>query len=135
MKVEIPRVNSGAATERASKPTASSLLLARIYSMFVEEGKSEREIALALNQRGIISDFGGPWTRASIHQILTNEKYIGNNIFTHVSSRVIFAGARVARLPILYASGTNTEKPAEMPLPLVCVCVCVCVCAARTSQS
>jgi hypothetical protein len=60
----------------------------RIYSMFVEEGKSEREIALALNQRRIMSDFGRPWTRASIHQILTNEKYIGNNIFNRVSYKL-----------------------------------------------
>src|SRR5258707_2599079 len=59
-----------------------------IYSMFVEEGKSEREIALALNQRGLMSDFGRPWTRASIHQILTNEKYIGNNIFNRVSYKL-----------------------------------------------
>src|SRR6266478_183032 len=60
----------------------------RIYSMFVEEGKSERDIALTLNQRGIISDLGGPWTRASVHQILTNEKYIGNNIFNRVSYKL-----------------------------------------------
>jgi DNA invertase Pin-like site-specific DNA recombinase len=60
----------------------------RIYSMFVEDGKSEREIALALNQRGILSDLGRPWTRASIHQILTNEKYIGNNIFNRVSYKL-----------------------------------------------
>ena len=59
-----------------------------IYLMFVEEGKSEREIALALNQRGVLSDFGRPWTRASIHQILTNEKYIGNNIFNRVSYKL-----------------------------------------------
>jgi DNA invertase Pin-like site-specific DNA recombinase len=59
-----------------------------IYSMFVEEGKSEREIALVLNQRGILSDLGRPWTRASIHQILTNEKYIGNNIFNRVSYKL-----------------------------------------------
>ena len=85
------------ATERASRPTASSLLpgpleeiehVQSIYSMFVEEGKSEREIALALNQRGIMSDLGRPWTRASIHQILTNEKYIGNNIFNRVSYKL-----------------------------------------------
>src|SRR3982074_572262 len=93
MKVEIPRVNSGAVIERASKPTASSLLLAiehvhSIYSMFVKEGKSEREIALALNQQGIVSDLGRPWTRTSIHQILTNEKYIGNNIFNRVSYKL-----------------------------------------------
>src|SRR3984885_3548004 len=60
----------------------------RIYSMFVEEGKSEREIALELNGQGIMSDLGRPWTRASIHQILTNEKYIGNNIFNRVSFKL-----------------------------------------------
>ena len=59
-----------------------------IYSMFVEEGKTEREIALALNQRGIMSDLGRPWTRSAIHQILTNEKYIGNNIFNRVSFKL-----------------------------------------------
>jgi len=59
-----------------------------IYSMFVEEGRSEREIALELNRRGILSDFGRPWSRASIHQILTNEKYIGNNIFNRVSYKL-----------------------------------------------
>jgi DNA invertase Pin-like site-specific DNA recombinase len=63
-------------------------LVHSIYSMFVEEGKSEREIALAFNQRGILSDLGRPWTRASIHQILTNEKYIGNNIFNRVSYKL-----------------------------------------------
>jgi hypothetical protein len=32
---------------------------------------------------------------------------------------VIFAErAQAARLPIFYASGTNTEKPAETPLPV-----------------
>jgi hypothetical protein len=59
-----------------------------IYSMFVEEGKSERDIALTLNQLGIMSDLGRPWTRASVHQILTNEKYIGNNIFNRVSYKL-----------------------------------------------
>jgi DNA invertase Pin-like site-specific DNA recombinase len=59
-----------------------------IYSMFVDQGKSEREIASELNRRGILSDLGRPWTRASIHQILTNEKYIGNNIFNRVSYKL-----------------------------------------------
>ena len=60
----------------------------RIYLMFVEEDKSERDIALEFNRRGIMSDLGRPWTRASIHQILTNEKYIGNNIFNRVSYKL-----------------------------------------------
>jgi hypothetical protein len=56
--------------------------------MFVQEEQSERKIAEGLNQRGILSDLGRPWTRASIHQILTNEKYIGNNIFNRVSYKL-----------------------------------------------
>jgi DNA invertase Pin-like site-specific DNA recombinase len=59
-----------------------------IYKMFVDEERSEREIALTLNRRGVMSDLGRPWTRASIHQILTNEKYIGNNIFNRVSYKL-----------------------------------------------
>jgi DNA invertase Pin-like site-specific DNA recombinase len=59
-----------------------------IYLMFVEDRKSEREIALELNQRGVLTDLGRLWTRASVHQILTNEKYIGNNIFNRVSYKL-----------------------------------------------
>ena len=33
----------------------------------------------------VLSDLGRPQTRASIHRILTNEKYIANNIFNRVS--------------------------------------------------
>src|SRR5258708_6228540 len=79
-----------------------------IYSMFVEEGKSERDIALALNQRGIMSDLGRPWTRASIHQILTNEKYIGNNIFNPVSFK--FNHRRAINQP-----PTRVRTPAAFP--------------------
>jgi DNA invertase Pin-like site-specific DNA recombinase len=60
----------------------------RIYRMFVEGGVSEAEIATFLNEQGVMSDFDRPWTRASIHQILTNEKYIGNNIFNRVSYKL-----------------------------------------------
>lgn len=54
----------------------------------VEEGKSEREIALELNQKGVMNDLSRPWTPARIHQILTNEKYIGNNVFNRVSYKL-----------------------------------------------
>jgi DNA invertase Pin-like site-specific DNA recombinase len=60
----------------------------RIYSLFVDEAMSEREIANLLNREGITTDRGRAWTRASIHQILTNEKYIGNNVFNRVSFKL-----------------------------------------------
>jgi DNA invertase Pin-like site-specific DNA recombinase len=60
----------------------------RIYSMFVDQGLSEQEISLRLNREGILTDRARPWTRSSVHQILTNEKYIGNNVFNRVSFKL-----------------------------------------------
>lgn len=59
-----------------------------IYSMFIEHGLPEKEIASRLNGRGLVTDRGTPWTRSSIHQILTNEKYVGNNVFNRVSFKL-----------------------------------------------
>jgi hypothetical protein len=49
---------------------------------------SEQEITTRLNGDGIRTDLGRPWTRSSVHQILTNEKYIGNNVFNRVSFKL-----------------------------------------------
>lgn len=59
-----------------------------IYNMFVDEGKTESEIAKILNDRGILSDVNQQWNRATIHQILTNEKYIGNNVYDRISYKL-----------------------------------------------
>lgn len=60
----------------------------RIYSMFIDEGLSEQEISIRLNREGILTDLAKPWTRSSVHQVLTNEKYIGNNVFNRVSFKL-----------------------------------------------
>ena len=59
-----------------------------IYNLFVEEGKSEYEIAETLNRQKIITDLNRPWTRGSVNQILSNEKYIGNNVFNRSSFKL-----------------------------------------------
>jgi hypothetical protein len=41
-----------------------------------------------LNGEGIRNEFGRPWTRGTIHQILTNEKYIGNNVRNRTSFKL-----------------------------------------------
>jgi DNA invertase Pin-like site-specific DNA recombinase len=56
-----------------------------VYRAFLDEGKTEAEIADLLNQRQLVTDLGRPWTRGTVHQVLTNEKYIGNNVY-HRSS-------------------------------------------------
>lgn len=60
----------------------------RMYRLFVDEGKSEREIAGLLNEEGGLTDFDRPWTRAAVHQVLTNEKYVGNNVYNRVSYKL-----------------------------------------------
>lgn len=64
-----------------------------IYRAFVEEGRPEREIADILNGRGIRTDLGRPWTRGTVHQVLINEKYAGDNVWNRVSCKL--QGARV----------------------------------------
>jgi DNA invertase Pin-like site-specific DNA recombinase len=51
-----------------------------MYRAFVEEGKLEQEIAELLNSRGVMTEDGGQWTRGRAHQVLTNPKYVGDNV-------------------------------------------------------
>lgn len=60
----------------------------KIYRLFVDEGKSESEISQYLNSTGIVSDLNRPWSRGSVNQILSNEKYIGNNVFNKSSFKL-----------------------------------------------
>ncbi len=59
-----------------------------MYLQFVEGKKTEKEIADMLNLDGKSTDFGRPWTRGTVHQVLTNEKYIGNNIYNRTSFKL-----------------------------------------------
>ncbi len=59
-----------------------------IYQAFLEEGKAEWEIAAELNAQGILTDFRREWTRGTVHQVLTNEKYIGNNVYHRTSFKL-----------------------------------------------
>lgn len=60
----------------------------QIYELFVGEGKSEREISEALNGKGILGEYERPWTRSTVHQVLTNPKYIGANIYNRRSFKL-----------------------------------------------
>nr|WP_312958380.1 recombinase family protein [Enterobacter mori] len=60
----------------------------RIYDLFIDDNMPEFIIAERLNEQNIPAENGTLWTRAKIHQILTNEKYIGNNIYNKTSSKL-----------------------------------------------
>ncbi|MFZ3184315.1 MAG: recombinase family protein, partial [Pseudomonas sp.] len=51
-------------------------------------GRSEREIAEQLNGRGLRTDRDRDWTRGTVHQVLINEKYVGNNVWNRTSFKL-----------------------------------------------
>ena len=59
-----------------------------MYRQFVDGGKVESEIATSLNGQGGRTDLGRPWTPGTVHQVLTNEKYIGNNVYNRRSFKL-----------------------------------------------
>jgi DNA invertase Pin-like site-specific DNA recombinase len=69
-------------------PQAEVETILWIYRVFVREGKRESEIADELNRQGIRTDIGRPWSRGTIHQVLTNEKYIGHNVYHRTSCKL-----------------------------------------------
>lgn len=59
-----------------------------MYDAFVRQGLPETVIAKTLNARGLRTDFDREWTRGTVHQVLTNEKYIGNNVYHRTSFKL-----------------------------------------------
>ena len=58
-----------------------------IYDQFIT-GATEIEIAKQLNVQGVQNHFGRPWSRGTVCEVLTNEKYIGNNLFNRTSGKM-----------------------------------------------
>lgn len=68
-------------------PAEEIALIRQIYLHYIYLRQSERDICDDLNREGH-TYFGKPWSRNLVRTILTNEKYIGNNIVGRVSSRL-----------------------------------------------
>lgn len=69
-------------------PKAEVEIVNRIFHHFVHDQWSERQIADTLNTEGVLTDRAKPWTAGTIRQILTNEKYIGNNVYNRTSFKL-----------------------------------------------
>ena len=59
-----------------------------MYRVFVEERIVESKLAKMLNDRGIFTDLGRAWTQGTVHQVLTSEKYVGNNVYNKISFKL-----------------------------------------------
>ena len=60
----------------------------KMYRWLIDEDLSFREIADRLNDEGVATDLDRPWTASSVRTVLTNEKYIGNNVFNRSSFKL-----------------------------------------------
>jgi len=69
-------------------PEEEVSIVRHMYQMFIKHGKCEREIMEYLNDRGIKTDADRQWTPSSVRQVLTNEKYIGNNVYNRRSFKL-----------------------------------------------
>lgn len=59
-----------------------------MYQWFINDGLVESEIAGRLNAMKMRTDLDREWTRGTVHEVLTNEKYIGNNIYNRRSFKL-----------------------------------------------
>lgn len=69
-------------------PPDEMLTVQRMYRLFVEDMMSEQQISDLLNGEGVSTDLGRRWTRGTVRQVLTNEKYVGNNVFNRTSFKL-----------------------------------------------
>src|SRR5450432_1335458 len=60
----------------------------RIYRLFIQDLKTEADIAAELNDAGLQAEGGRAWTRGIVREVLTNEKYIGHNVYNRVSFKL-----------------------------------------------
>jgi DNA invertase Pin-like site-specific DNA recombinase len=80
-----------------------------MYHSFVDNRIPERQIADILSKRGLSNDLGRPWTSRTVHQVLTNEKYIGNNVWNRDSFKL--KKKRVRNSPEMWIRSVGAFEP------------------------
>ncbi len=85
----------------------------QMYHWFIDEGLVESEIAARLNAMGLRTDLDREWTRGSVHEVLTNEKYIGNNVYNRTSFKL--KKLRVQNSPDMWIKKEGAFEPIVPP--------------------
>ncbi len=69
-------------------PAAEIETIRRIFTLFVTDRESKSKIVEILNNEAISAGEYDRWTRARVHTLLTNEKYIGNLVYNRRSGKL-----------------------------------------------
>ncbi|MFC3461546.1 recombinase family protein [Massilia haematophila] len=81
----------GAVTDRVvliPGPEHEAATVRRVYALYLEKKFSEPAIARLLNDEGVASEFGRPWTHSMVNSLLTNLKYCGTLAFNRKSGKL-----------------------------------------------
>lgn len=90
-------------------PASEVDVIRRIYSWFINDGLVESAIARRLNGMSIRTELGRDWTRATVHEVLSNEKYIGSNVYNRVSFKL--KKLRVVNTPDMWIRKDSAFEP------------------------
>ncbi len=88
-------------------------VVSQIYRWFIDDGLVESEIAARLNGMNVLTDLGRAWTRATVHQVLINEKYVGNNVYNRISFKL--KKLRVINTPDMWIKKEGAFEPIVPP--------------------
>lgn len=93
-------------------PSEETTTVRRIYEWFTK-GWQELHIAVQLNADGIRNGYGRNWTRGTVHEVLTNPKYVGNNYYNRTSRKL--RAPRTSNPPCQWVTcaGAFTPLPAS----------------------
>ncbi len=80
-----------------------------MYRAFVEEGRLEQDIAELLDNRRVPTEDGRKWTRGRVHQVLTNPKYVGDNVWNRISYKL--KKLRVRNEPEMWVRSNGAFEP------------------------
>jgi len=69
-------------------PADEVQVVREIFDAFTQEERTEIQIAEWLNGRGLRTDLSRKWTRGTVHQLLTNQKYAGVNVYNRMSFKL-----------------------------------------------
>jgi len=80
-------------------------IVREIFDAFTNRESTELEIAEDLNRRGLRTDLARTWTRGTVHQLLTNPKYVGMNVYNRKSFKL--KRKRIANPPEMWIRKEN----------------------------
>ena len=90
-------------------PESEVRIVNLIYNWFIDESMNEFDIAARLNSMHVRTDLDRDWTRATVREVLTNEKYIGNNVYNRISYKL--KRARVVNAPDMWIRKDGAFEP------------------------